>query len=62
MPGVAHVLTYKNLPKSYPMRPTGESLAQLREEVNFQGQLIAVVAAETEDLAKDAIEAIEIEL
>src|SRR5947208_910311 len=51
MPGVAYILTYKNAPKTYP----------LREELNFQGEIVAIVAAETEDLAEDAAEAIEVQ-
>ena len=51
MPGVAYVLTYKNAPQTYP----------LREELNFQGEIVAIVAAETEDLAEDAAEAIEVQ-
>jgi CO/xanthine dehydrogenase Mo-binding subunit len=51
MPGVAYVLTYKNGPQTHP----------LSTELHFQGDLVAVVAAETEDLAEDAAEAIEVE-
>ena len=51
LPGVLYILTYKNAPQSYP----------LPEELNFQGEIIAIVAAETEDLAEDAVEAIEVE-
>lgn len=51
MPGVAHVLTYKNAPATYPMP----------QELSFQGEVIAIIAAETEDLAEDAVEAIEVE-
>src|SRR3989338_981792 len=51
MPGVAYILTYKNAPTTYP----------LPQELNFQGDTVAVVAADTEDLAEDAVEAIEVE-
>jgi CO/xanthine dehydrogenase Mo-binding subunit len=51
MPGVAYILTYKNAPKTYP----------LSQELNFQGDTAAFVAAETEDLAEDAVGAIEVE-
>ena len=51
MPGVRYVLTYKNAPKAY----------GLPEEFNFQGEIVAIVAADTEDLAEDAVEAIEAE-
>ena len=51
MPGVAYVLTYKNAPTTYP----------LSRELNFQGDLVAIVAADTEDLAEDAAEAVEVE-
>ena len=51
MPGVAYILTRENSPKTYP----------LPEELFFQGDVVAIVAAETEDLAEDAVEAIEVE-
>src|SRR5712691_6663217 len=50
MPGVAYVLTYKNAPGTYP----------LGLELNFYGDLVAIVAADTEDLAEDAAEMIEV--
>src|SRR5262249_30738893 len=46
MPGVKYVLTYKNGPMSYP----------LPQELNFQGEIVAIVAAESEDMAEDAAE------
>src|SRR5438093_6829055 len=51
MPGVGYILTRENSPKTYP----------LPEELFFQGDVVAIVAAETEDLADDAIEAIEVD-
>src|SRR5437870_11497765 len=51
MPGVAYVLTYKNAPGTSP----------LNRELNFQVDLVAIVAADTEDLAEDAAEAVEVE-
>ncbi len=51
MPGVAYILTAGNAPKTYPI-PT---------ELFFQGEVVAIVAAETEDQAEDAVEAIEVE-
>ncbi len=51
MPGVAYVLTYQNAPKTSP----------LPQELNFQGEVVAIVAADTEDLAEDAVEAIQVE-
>jgi CO/xanthine dehydrogenase Mo-binding subunit len=50
MPGVHHVLTYRNAPKTNPL-PT---------ELMLQGEIVAIVAAETEDQAEDAVEAIDI--
>ena len=41
MPGVAHVLTPQNSPKTYP----------ISGDVNVSGQVIAIVVADTEDLA-----------
>jgi len=51
MPGVAYILTYMNAPKSYPMS----------QEINFQGDTVAFVAADTEDLAEDAVDAIKVD-
>jgi CO/xanthine dehydrogenase Mo-binding subunit len=51
MPGVAYILTYKNGLKKYP----------LSEELHFQGDVAAIVAADTEDQAEDAADAIEIQ-
>jgi xanthine dehydrogenase molybdenum-binding subunit len=51
MPGVAHVLTHRNAPKTNP----------LHTELMMQGEIVAIVAAASEDLAEDAIEAIEID-
>jgi xanthine dehydrogenase molybdenum-binding subunit len=48
MPGVHHVLTYRNAPRTNP----------LRTELMLQGEIVAIVAAETEDQAEDAAEAI----
>jgi len=51
MPGVAYVLTFRNAPKTNPL-PT---------ELMMQGEIVAIAAADSEDLAEDAIEAIEID-
>jgi CO/xanthine dehydrogenase Mo-binding subunit len=51
MPGVAYILTFQNAPPRY----------QLSQEPAFQGAVVAVVAADTEDLAEDAVAAIEVE-
>jgi CO/xanthine dehydrogenase Mo-binding subunit len=51
MPGVAHILTYMNAPTTSP----------LPRNLNFQGEVVAIVAAESEDLAEDAIDAIKVE-
>ncbi len=51
MPGVGYVLTYQNAPSTSP----------LPQDLNFQGEIVAIVAAETEDLAEDAVAAIEID-
>ncbi|HEY7302235.1 MAG TPA: xanthine dehydrogenase family protein molybdopterin-binding subunit [Xanthobacteraceae bacterium] len=51
MPGVAHVLTFRNALKTNP----------LHTELMMQGEIVAIVAADTEDRAEDAVEAIEIE-
>src|SRR6266516_5204120 len=51
MPGVSYILTPEKDPKTYPLPP----------ELFFQGDVVAIVAAETEDLAEDAVDAIEVE-
>src|SRR5438552_11096724 len=51
MPGVAHVLTYKNVPQGYPWK----------DEVEYQGDIVAMVAADTEDQAEDACECIKVD-
>jgi CO/xanthine dehydrogenase Mo-binding subunit/aerobic-type carbon monoxide dehydrogenase small subunit (CoxS/CutS family) len=63
MPGVAQILTYKNAPQ-----PKGPSTGGLRsmplalpQELNLQGETVAMVTAETEDLAEDAAAAIQVE-
>jgi len=63
MPGVAQILTYKNAPKPAGPPPPGiEPLPEpLPQELNLQGEVVALVAAETEDLAEDAAAAIQVE-
>ena len=51
MPGVVYVLTSQNGPKPYPI-PT---------RLEFQGEVVAIVAAETEDQAEDAIAALDVD-
>ena len=51
MPGVAYILTAANAPKTYPFP----------QELFFQGEIVAMVAADTEDLAEDAAAMIEAE-
>jgi CO/xanthine dehydrogenase Mo-binding subunit len=51
MPGVHYVLTYRNAPKTNP----------LHIELMLQGEIVAMVAAETEDQAEDAVEAIAVD-
>jgi len=48
MPGVHHILTWRNAPKTNP----------LPVELMLQGDIVAMVAAESEDQAEDAAEAI----
>ena len=63
MPGVAHVLTYQNAPARGVGGPTGFRVAPdpLPRELNLQGEVVAIVAADTEDLADDALEAIKVD-
>ncbi len=51
MPGVAYVLTREN----------GPANVQLPEELSLTGELVAIVAADTEDLAEDAVAAIDVD-
>src|SRR5579862_2552576 len=51
MTGVAYILTPQNAPSTYP----------LPEELFFPGEVVAIVAAETEDQAEDAAAAIQVE-
>jgi CO/xanthine dehydrogenase Mo-binding subunit len=51
MPGVHHILTYRNAPKTNP----------LQIELMLQGDIVALVAAESEDQAEDAVEAIAVD-
>ncbi len=51
MPGVKYILTSENGPKPYPITTTPQ----------FQGEVIAILAAETEDQAEDAVEALKVE-
>lgn len=72
IPGVAAVLTAKDVPCNTlwtdvpgqttavgPLRATLHVLAE--ERVRYQGEAIALVAAETRDLAREAVEAIAVE-
>jgi CO/xanthine dehydrogenase Mo-binding subunit/aerobic-type carbon monoxide dehydrogenase small subunit (CoxS/CutS family) len=72
MPGVAHILTYRNAPAPAARNdapatvitsPNGNRLVPeaLPRELNLQGEVVAIVAAETEDLADDAFAAIKVD-
>jgi CO/xanthine dehydrogenase Mo-binding subunit/aerobic-type carbon monoxide dehydrogenase small subunit (CoxS/CutS family) len=61
MPGVASILTYKNAPKSQSPAGSRGMPEPLPQELNLQGEAVAIVAAETEDLAEDAAAAIQVE-
>jgi CO/xanthine dehydrogenase Mo-binding subunit/aerobic-type carbon monoxide dehydrogenase small subunit (CoxS/CutS family) len=72
MPGVAYVLTYKNAPVPVAVKdspatvttsPNGNRLVPpaLPRDLNLQGEVVAIVAAETEDQADDAIGTIGVE-
>jgi putative selenate reductase molybdopterin-binding subunit len=63
MPGVRHILTYKNAPKLQRANVArGRALPEpLPLELNLQGEVVAIVAAETEDLAEDAAAAIQVD-
>ena len=76
MPGVAYILTYKNAPPAKasiavstggrivgsPAPASFRSMPEaLPRELNLQGEVVAIIAAETEDLAEDAADAIKVE-
>src|SRR6266849_2409150 len=62
MPGVKYILTCKNAPKlQTPNVARGRILTEpLPRELNLQGEVAAIVVAETEDLAQDATDAIKV--
>jgi xanthine dehydrogenase molybdenum-binding subunit len=51
MPGVKYILTYHNAPAT----------CALPRDLNFQGQVVALVAAESEDMAEDALGVLEVD-
>jgi putative selenate reductase molybdopterin-binding subunit len=76
MPGVAHILTYQNAPEpqvavsvSTGGRIVGSAAPAgfrgmpppLPRELNLQGEAVAIVAADSEDLAQDACDAIQVD-
>jgi CO/xanthine dehydrogenase Mo-binding subunit/aerobic-type carbon monoxide dehydrogenase small subunit (CoxS/CutS family) len=63
MPGVAYIVTYQNAPKPQGAAPTGFRVVPeaLPRELNLQGETVAIIAAETEDLAEDAADAIAVD-
>jgi CO/xanthine dehydrogenase Mo-binding subunit len=61
MPGVAYVLTHRNAPMTTIFRGTTAVDDFMPEETSFPGTVVAMVAADTEDLAEDAVAAIEVE-
>src|SRR5690606_34734512 len=68
LPGVAAVLTYKDIPR-VPYSTAGQSdpipgpldTFSLDEKVRFVGDRVAFVAAETEEIAEQALKLIEVE-
>jgi len=61
-PGVAAVLTYKNIPAEWPKGyGKNQHLRILSDKVRFVGDPVAVVAAETKAIADHAVELINVE-
>ncbi len=63
MPGVAAVLTHKNIPADWPGATgygKGKHIRILNQKVRFVGDPVAVVAAETQDIADSAAKLIEV--
>ncbi len=63
MPGVKLIFTYKNAPKAQGAPQTGFRIVPeaMPQELNLQGEAVAIVVAETEDLAQDACDAIQVD-
>lgn len=62
LPGVAAVLTHKNIPTGWPAFGQGKPhIRILDEKVRFVGDPVAVVAAESEEIAEEASGLIEVE-
>ncbi len=63
LPGVRAVLTYKNIPESMKHLRLGlpPIIPVMDQTLNFVGQAVAVVAAETKDVGEAALELIEVE-
>ena len=63
MPGVAYILTFKNAPKAAGPDPAGFRAVPeaLTQDLNLQGEPVAIVVAKTEDLAYDAADGIKVE-
>ena len=63
LPGVLSVLYYGNIPE--PCKTWGKNMPPicpiLREEVSYVGDTVALVAAETEQIAEEAVNLIEVE-
>ena len=59
-PGVHAVITYKDMPKGWSMGwPVHKDL--MAQEVYYVGDPVAVIAADTVDIARDAMQLIEVE-
>lgn len=62
LPGVRAVLTYKNVPRAHPVSHLLVKFEfLLNETVRYSGEEVAAVAAETRDIAEDALELIEVD-
>jgi xanthine dehydrogenase molybdenum-binding subunit len=58
LPGVVAVLTYKNIPEGWTAHALGSILD---EKVRYIGDQVAVVAAESEEIAEEALDLIDVE-
>jgi CO/xanthine dehydrogenase Mo-binding subunit/aerobic-type carbon monoxide dehydrogenase small subunit (CoxS/CutS family) len=58
LPGVEAVVTHKNAPDWQPGNP--KSLRALEQRVRFVGDAVALVAAETEEIAEEALDLIKV--
>ena len=61
LPGVAEVLTFENTPRTLFHPHETQPVFMFNQQLRFYGEAVAAVAAETEEIADEALEAIKVE-